>query len=422
MSSSTKPVPWFIVVVWTVIIFLTIPFARDIQSFFDRLLGAQIYLVASAIAGGFFSLIVLIYICRKPKRRMVWRIGWLVVILAAATLVMKYQLQTPAEALHFFQYGILSYLFFRAWRNTVKDWIIYPLCTVSVIVVATVDETIQWMMPGRYWDYRDIRLNMLAGVIIQAFIARVIKPSEIKPGYEPHSVRVVAATTLLMLFMLGMTLSNTPVRVDLYATRVPFLHFLSNNESVMSEYGYRHVVPEIGTFYSRFTLDELQQIDAERGSSAGDVIKRYRDFTDYREFLQTFTSSVDPFLHEMRVHLHRRNHYYAAAWQYRDADPARFAFHMTVALRENLILEKYFPRTLAAADSVLSPAELEHMTNFANLDHNYISPVSDHLVTGASEGELWFSILIMSALMLSICFRYGRENTAQTRINTIYSP
>ena len=400
---------WIIVAAWSLIIFLTIPFARAIQSLFDSVFGSGVYLTASAIIGAFFALIVIVYLLRKPKRRILWRTAWLAGILGVSAWIMRNQLQTPAEALHFFQYGILSYLLFQAWSHHVRDWIIYPLAAVSVVLVATLDETIQWMIPGRYWDYRDIRLNMLAGVIVQAFIARVIKPSAIASRVMPSSIRCLVYVVLVMLLMLGLTVSNTPARVDLYATRIPFLHFLSNNESVMSEFGFRHNDPDIGVFNSRFGLDELLRIDAERGTEAGDVVRRYHDFADYREFLQTFTSSVDPFLHEMRVHLHRRNHYYASAWQYRQTDPGRFTYHMTVAFRENMILDKYFFHTLAASEATMSDEQLQHMRQFADLDYAYASPVSDHLVTGATEGELWLSLLILAAIMIGIGIRYGRD-------------
>jgi len=402
---------WGAVLVWSVVIFLTIPFARKIQQFFEHALGTGVYLTAAGIVGVFFAVVVLIFLLRRPAQYIRKRLVWLIVILAASVWVMQSQLQTPAEALHFFEYGILGFLLFRAWSHDVRDWLIYPIAAISLVMIASVDEFIQWMVPGRYWDFRDIRLNMMAGVIVQAFIARVIKPSAIGPTFKPRSIRLLCVTSWLTLLMLGFAIANTPTRVDLYATRIPFLQFLSNNESVMSEFGHRHTDPEIGTFYSRFKMAELQRIDLERGAEAGETIRRYKEFADYREFLQTFTSSVDPFLHEMRVHLHRRDHYYSTAWQYEEKDPGRFTYHLTVALRENQLLEKYFPSVLVASENVLSADKREQLVAFANLGLAYTSPVSDHLVTTATEMEIWLVILVLSAGFAFVYVRYGRESS-----------
>jgi hypothetical protein len=399
IALSAPAKAWSLVTLWSLAIFLTIPFARTIQNAFDRVLGSHLYLAASGLAGLFFLIIVLIYIFRRRKTRILRRLAWL----------LKHQLQTPAEAIHFFQYGILSFFLFQAWRHRIQDRLIYPIVVMSVVIVASVDEFFQWAMPGRHWDFRDIRLNLMAGLIVQLFIALVIHPSAILPLPARRSVRWLCRITWLTLLLLGIAVSNTPARVDLYATRIPFLRFLSNNESVMSEYGYRHEDPEIGVFYSRFTVPELLALDHERGAETGAILLRYQAFIDYREFIQIFTASVDPFLHEMRVHLHRRDHYASVSSQYRDDDPARFVHHMTVALRENQILEKYFARALAASGNRWPEHTRAEIVSHADPSLPYSSAVSDHLITAATEAELWLVLGTIALLMGFVYHRYGRR-------------
>ena len=72
-----------------------------------------------------------------------------------------------------------------------------------------------------------------------------------------------------MLLALGIAVSNTPARVDRYAVRIPVLRFLRNNESVMTEFGHRHVDPEIGVFFPPDPA-ELLRIDRERGAEVGE--------------------------------------------------------------------------------------------------------------------------------------------------------
>jgi len=402
---------WLIVLAWTVVIFITIPLARTIQREFERLFGSGAYLIAAAIIGAFFFLFVIIYIYRRRKRMITHRVGWLVALMAASVWLMKFQLQTPAEAIHFFEYGILSFFLFRACSHHIRDWLIYPISVFILVMIAATDEFLQWMMPGRYWDFRDIRLNLLAGMVVQAFIALVIRPSDIRLSVEPKSIRRLCLIAWFTIIILGLAFSNTPSRVDLYATRIPFLQFLSSNESVMSEFGFRHVDPDIGTFYSRFSMRELQRIDRERGSAAGETILKYQSLLDYREFIQAFSSAVDPFLHEMRVHLFRRDHYYGTAWQYQQRDPDRFKFHMTVAFRENQLLEKYFPMTLVTSKNVISEDAFRMVQQYADQKSGYTSPVSDHLVTVATELEFRLIIAILMIIVGVIYARYGRERT-----------
>jgi VanZ family protein len=404
---------WLLVLFGSIIIFLTIPLACFIQGHFEVWFGARGYSVAAAIMAVFLVVVVSTYIFRRRKRRIARRLGWLVLLLLASVWVMRNQLQTPAEAIHFFEYGILSFLLFRAWSHHVRDRLIYPIATLSLMMIASLDEFFQWMMPGRFWDFRDIRLNMMAGLFVQGIIALVINPSGIDPSVQRRSVRIFCRMAWAALLFLGAAISNTPARVDIYTTRIPFMRFLSNNESVMAEYGYRHHDPAIGRFYSRFLMSELQRLDQVRGAEAGETIRRYAFLADYREFIRIFTSSVDPLLHEMRVHLHRRDHYVSTADQYKEKDPERFVLHMTVAFRENQLLEKYFPNALIASGSVWDNELLARVEAAANPAVSYVSPVSDHLVTAATELELWVALAFIGLLVGYGYLRYGREPVPQ---------
>ena len=408
-----RRISWLLVLIGSVVIFLTIPLARLIQEYFEAWFGTRGYSVAAAIMAVFLVVVVSAYIFRRRKRRIARRLGLLVLLLLASVWVMSNQLQTPAEAIHFFEYGILSFLLFRAWSHHVRDRLIYPIAGLSLIIIAALDEFLQWMMPGRFWDFRDIRLNVMAGLFIQGIIALVINPSGIDPTVQRRSVRIFCRVAWMALLFLGAAISNTPARVDIYTTRIPFMRFLNNNESVMAEYGYRHHDPAIGRFYSRFMMSELQRLDQERGAEAGETIRRYAFLADYREFIRIFTSSVDPLLHEMRVHLYRRDHYVATADQYREKDPDRFTLHMTVAFRENQLLEKYFPNALISSGSVWDNELLARVEAAADRAMPYVSPVSDHLVTSATELELWVALVAVALLIGYGYLRYGRESPPQ---------
>ncbi len=399
---------WAAVAGWSVLIFFTIPFARAIQTYAAERGGARsLFLVSLAFSLFAFS-ILLIYALRRPKRRLVRQIMGLIAICGLSWVVLDRFLQTPNEAIHFFEYGVLSLLVFRAISYRFRDPTIYILSIYAVVLVATLDEILQWAFPGRYWDVRDIRLNVMAAALVQAFIHFVIMPSGIRWPASPRGVRLVCAGGSLLLLLAGLTFSNTPRKVDWYASRIPFLSFLVANESVMSEYGYRHNVPGVGTFYSRFTLDELHELDRIDGPTDGRTIQSFPG--DYASFLQAYPSGTEPFLHEARVHLFRRDRYLGSAYKYRD-DPDIFSDHLTIAYHENLILERFFTNTLTSAGAVW-PDAIRKRVQRRGPETSYFSPVSDHLITDVSETGLWLLIIAGWVLLALVFRRWGRDNRA----------
>ena len=118
---------------------------------------------------------------------------------------------------------------------------------------------------------------------------------------------------------------------------------------------------------------------------------------------------ADPFLNELFLHLFRRDHYYSVSWKFRETDPARFADHLTIAMRENQILEKYFPHALDAAGGRWGADKQEQCAEFADYAAPYVSEVSDHLVTAATEAQLWWILLGLAGLVGWGYVRYGRE-------------
>jgi hypothetical protein len=53
--------------------------------------------------------------------------------------------------MHFAQYGVLSYLIYRAFSHRVRAASIYWAVILLCAVVAMVDEFVQWLTPKRYW-------------------------------------------------------------------------------------------------------------------------------------------------------------------------------------------------------------------------------------------------------------------------------
>ncbi len=405
---------WCFVGLWSLIIFVTIPLARSLQAFVAHHFGraAFMYFVLGCIVlAGTIAVMYLLRRTRASQGNYVWLLGTSAIFIGY-TIYLK---ANPEEALHFVQYGILGILIYRAWSHHIHDRWIYAAAISVGASIGILDETIQWVTPNRFWGLGDIWLNCFAVSLTQLAIARGMNPALISQPLQRRSLRLVVRTTVVPLLLLGATLLNTPERIAWYANRVPFLAFLKTNASVMFEYGYLYVDPDIGRFRSRLTPDELRRHDIERAEEVADIIDRFHDRSAYKRFLSTYNPITDPFAHEARVHLFRRDRFLQHAKRYQEQgnqDSMRESY--TVSYREHQIMETYFHHTLYRSNYVLPVEQVELMKQHALLHEAYTSRVSRYVITSFSEKHV-VSALVLLLIGLVLVDRYGGNETSRRR-------
>ena len=388
---------WFWVALCTLSIFLIVPLARTIQKFVSGHWGRALfgYAVLAATAVAFCSIVyVLVF---RLKVRSPSNYVWLA---AVAALYVYFTLQlrrAPEEAVHFLEYGLLGFFLFRALSLRVRDKGIYPTAFLIGSLVGIFDEILQWMTPGRYWDFRDAGLNALGAGLIQVAIWKGIKPGIVTAKVGPRSVRHVSVLLAANVLLLGLCASNTPRRVAAYAERFPFLSFLLKEEP-MYEFTQKHVDPEIGTFYSRLSIDDLKKEDTERSGHWGKILRDWKE-KDYSLFLREHHPLLHPFLYEMRIHIFRRDRKVEEAAKVNDEKSRQEA--LFVAFKENLILEKYFARTLAESTYQWSAEKRAEIAATVDPTKPYRSPVSAgrfHI----QEKTLWIGIAVFLGLVFGL--------------------
>ena len=92
------------------------------------------------------------------------------------------------ERLHFVQYGLLTWLFYRAWLP-VGDRTVFIAPVLAGMLVATLDEWCQWLIPYRVGEAHDVFLNGAAiacGLLFSAAIEPVMATGR---GFRPGSTR-----------------------------------------------------------------------------------------------------------------------------------------------------------------------------------------------------------------------------------------
>jgi hypothetical protein len=228
--------------------------------------------------------------------------------------------QNAVERFHFIEYGLLTWLYYRAvlarWRRAPDEavdpslLIVPALCTLTV---GAADEWLQWFVPERIGEWRDIFLNGTAIAAGTLFSLGVAPPRHWRRRWSAASRRTTGIVAVIATVAIA-----------------AFIHVVHVGTMV------RHA--EIGAFRSRYTGAELAALAADRAqrwtvTPPPMAIRRL--------------SREDQYLAEASWHVQARNE----AWE---ADPAR-------AWLENRILEEYFAPAIDTPSYVMGvtrwPAE-----------------------------------------------------------------
>ena len=200
------------------------------------------------------------------------------------------------ERFHFVEYGLVTFLFYRAWRPA-GDVSAIVLPMLAGILVGSLEEWFQWFIPARVGDVRDVFLN---GVAIGCGLAFSV-------AVEP-----------LERFSLTLTPAGRR-RIGAFAA-VTLLVFAGFFQSVHLGYA---IAGDGWTFRSCFSSAGLERAGRDRA-------ERWRDqFVGRPERL----SAEDQYMTEGLWHAQRRN----VAWAEGD---------VITAWRENQILERHFAPVL----------------------------------------------------------------------------
>lgn len=139
------------------VLYLTLGMTRDIVEPL-RAAGRLTFLVSSILAGGFVAAFSW-RLQKTTKKYLAIRMA-----LVAALCALSFFFPLPEERLHLVMYGLLGWLV--TWSSGVEDrrrlWYGWPLALVWGAGI--VDECIQWYLPNRVFDFRDILLNGLSGM------------------------------------------------------------------------------------------------------------------------------------------------------------------------------------------------------------------------------------------------------------------
>jgi hypothetical protein len=247
------------------------------------------------------------------------------------------------ERFHFVEYGLVTFLFYRAWRPLDDaGGLVLPL--LAGLLVGTLDEWFQWFVPVRIGDVRDVFLNAVALTCGLLFSVGVYPPGgRVFARLRPESLRHLRGSAVILLLA--------------FACFFQFAHL-----------GYEIRDPEAGVFRSRYDLQTLYAIAQDR---------RARWLRDPLPLRIPRFSQEDQYMTEGVLHVQERNQ------RWSDGDPVS-AWH------ENVILEKFYGPVLdtpsyvspvghrwpapqrAAAHARVASAAVAHRPYVSRADHDVL--------------------------------------------------
>jgi len=288
---------------------LSSPFIGQLRAAIRAAFPAQFQAIVSAAIAAAVVAALIVALVRIRDRR-AWRFAGLAASIGGAALYARLVATGNPEVdvvehVHFVEYGLIAWLFYRAWRPLDNGLaLVWPL--LAGVFVGIMDEFLQWFIPARVGEAHDIFLNAVSVTCGLCIAASIDPPARLGAPLERRAIRPIG-----------------------YAVSAVLLAFALFFQAV--HLGHQVYDPDIGVFWSRFTAADLIAVARDRAV-------RWR--TQPPVVLHRL-SREDQYLSEGLWHVQARN----LAWT--AGDPF-------TAWRENRILEVFFAPVLDTA-SYASP-------------------------------------------------------------------
>ena len=354
-------------------VILSSPFIRDIRDWIRATFPGQYARVVATAVAVAIGLALVVAVLRIRDRRAL-RYGAIVAALALGVAYATWNAQgipevDAVERVHFVEYGLITLLFYRAWRPR-GDASMFVLPILAGVAVGTLEEWLQWLIPGRVGDMRDVFLNGVAILCGLLFSVGVDPPPagalELRPG-SLRRIGIVAAVVSV-----------------LFAAFVYSVHL-----------GVETSDPEAGRFRSRYDAATLVSLDETRRA----LWKEHPPIERPRS-----RSREDQYMSEGLLHAQERNR----RWEVGD---------IRAAWSENRILEKYYASVLDTP-SYISPTGLrwppaqradaqQRLAALPGVAGPYESQADAaegrHFIRTWSPVAFWIVVAILVCGILSVC-------------------
>lgn len=160
---------WAATGAYTAFLFLSLPLA---PTFWAWLRQHRLAILALNVLIGAVLALWAFYVSTRLKTRRLLRLALLAPLLATYGYALS-KLPYPQERLHFVEYGFLAFFLYRTLHLMASRWASVRATVAIGFVVGMVDEVVQYFLPNRVFDPRDLAANA-AAVLLGVGITLVI--------------------------------------------------------------------------------------------------------------------------------------------------------------------------------------------------------------------------------------------------------
>jgi hypothetical protein len=370
MPLRERVAPFLLPIAVSAVIVLSGPWIGELRSWTRRAFPGEYRLIINGVTVLFILAAGAAVIMRIREQRLLRYATMAAAVVLAWLYLAIWAPASPdvaaVERFHFVEYGLATFLFYRAFTDTEPPSpATLVQTTLAALLVGIADEWFQWFVPERVGEIKDIFLNGAAiacGLLVSA-AARPLR------GFAWSIPRASLTRTGLM----------TSATILALAVFFHVVHL-----------GYVIEDAEIGEFRSRYTKRQLELA----------AVDRAREWSRAPPSLTLVRfSREDQYLHEALWHVQSRNE----AWGRGDA---------ATAWRENRILEKYFDPALDARTYVSRTGHRwpqEQRTDAArrggSQELRFVSRADTPTLTIWPKSTMWTIVLVLSGLVLALTVR-----------------
>ncbi|GAK54151.1 hypothetical protein U14_05429 [Candidatus Moduliflexus flocculans] len=223
---------WAIVAIYSSIIFVTLSYARQFSTFMMERFGNDIFSRITVVTLLVVAVFLLLYLLRV-KTHLVSRFIAFAGIVALYAFFLHEPLREniyaalrwvglntaffealeifpiyAGEKIHFLEYGFLGLLLCKTLSYRLKDRSAYWLALLIVYLIGMTDEGIQWALPSRVGEYRDIWMNITSGGLAILSVFLVIRPRAFQGRFSLSSLRPICYTLAAAIVYTGIFLQS----------------------------------------------------------------------------------------------------------------------------------------------------------------------------------------------------------------------
>ena len=359
--SPLRAFPFVVAVAVSTVLVLSAPFIGFVRSWIRATFPGQFV----RIVGGATAVLALAAIVAALRRIRENRVRRYAALGAAIGCAVWYSVADATgnsdvdvvQRFHFIEYGIITFLFYRAWRP-LADPAVLVLPALAGLLVGTADEWLQWFIPNRVGEIADILLNGIAIGCGLLFSVGVDPPLRFQRGLHSGSLSRIGRLAAITILALAL-----------------FFHIV--------HLGYDIHDDEAGVFKSRYS---------QRGLLAMADAKREAWRVQPLPLVLQRVSREDQYMTEGVTHVQRRNELLAA----NDASHAWL---------ENRILEKYYAPVLDTPSYVSrtghrwSPEQRASIQSTIVADATYQSTANPYPIYAWPRRPFWLVAIVSAAIL-----------------------